>query len=126
MGPIPPHATLMFDLELLEASCFLPFESKSTRWELIQVGRGCLIRLLVMSGGSFISMMALGGLLVVGLLGFLLVWLTGTKGLPAGPLLPLANVVHAKGNPHVFFDLEAVNPAPRVACRGKRTALGAH
>ena len=54
-------------------------------------------------------MMALGGLLAVGLLGFLVVWLTGSKGLPAGPLLPLQHVVHAKGNPHVFFDLEARN-----------------
>lgn len=30
-----------------------------------------------------------------------------SKGLPAGPVLPLANVLHAKGNPHVFLEVEA-------------------
>ncbi|CAK9111098.1 Peptidyl-prolyl cis-trans isomerase (PPIase) (Cyclophilin) (Cyp) (Cyclosporin A-binding protein) (Rotamase) (allergen Cat r 1) [Durusdinium trenchii] len=85
VGPIPPNATLNFDLELLE------------------VGGD--------SGGSFISMMTLGALLLVGLLGFLAIWLTGSKGLPAGPVLPLANVLHAKGNPHVFLEVEAAGQA---------------
>eukprot|EP00435_Cladocopium_sp_Y103_P035149 s1177_g9.t1 len=81
VGPIPPNATLMFELELLE------------------VGAD--------SGGSFFSMMTLGALLALGLLLFLVIWLTGSKGVPPGPVTPLASLVHAKGNPHVFFDLEA-------------------
>ena len=29
-----------------------------------------------------------------------------SKGIPPGPVTPLASVVHAKGNPHVFFEVE--------------------
>lgn len=32
-----------------------------------------------------------------------------SKGMPPGPVTPLASVVHAKGNPHVFFEVEARN-----------------
>ena len=29
-----------------------------------------------------------------------------SRGVPPGPVTPLASLVHAKGNPHVFLDLE--------------------
>ncbi|CAJ1397952.1 unnamed protein product [Effrenium voratum] len=81
VGPIPPGATLFFELELLEVNAD--------------------------TGGSFMSMMSLGGLLALGFIGFLVIWLTGSKGLPVGPVVPLQQVTHAKANPHVFLDVEA-------------------
>ena len=35
-----------------------------------------------------------------------LIWASRSKGVPPGPVTPLASLVHAKGNPHVFLDLE--------------------
>ncbi|OLP98591.1 FKBP-type peptidyl-prolyl cis-trans isomerase FkpA [Symbiodinium microadriaticum] len=58
-GPIPPGAVLVFELELLEVNA----EGSP--------------RLTICKRGSFGSMVALGALLAVGLLGFLAVWLTG-------------------------------------------------
>eukprot|EP00439_Symbiodinium_sp_Y106_P035170 s1914_g4.t1 len=80
-GPIPPGAVLVFELELLEVNAE--------------------------GSGSLGSMVALGLLLAVGLLGFLAVWLTGTKALPHGPIVAVSHVTHAAGNPHVFMDVEA-------------------
>eukprot|EP00438_Fugacium_kawagutii_P025207 Skav225052 [mRNA] locus=scaffold1570:226854:230913:- [translate_table: standard] len=73
--------------------------------------------------------MTLGALLALGLLVFIVVWVTGTgaigqvfltvltwdwsdgvcqsKSIPPGPVVSLATVTHAKGNPHVFMDIEA-------------------
>ena len=39
-------------------------------------------------------------------LGIFLIWASRSKGVPPGPVTPLASLVHAKGNPHVFLDLE--------------------